>query len=193
MLHFIHFRPDEDSGSSGGGNGEEDDQSNDQDSSRSQADTETDSGDKAAADAALKKANAEAAKYRRELRETQKKLEELEGAQKSDVEKLTDSVSKLKGDLSTVTEREKMLRLRVLAPSVGIDPASSEDAAKLFDWDSVKDPDDDAELESALKEFVKARPHFLAKGSGADGGAGGKRQDDTSDMNTLLRQAAGRE
>jgi len=71
-----------------------------------------------------------------------------------------------------------------------IDP---EAAAALLDWDSVDDPSDQKSLEKALKQLAEARPWLRnANGGGADGGAGRRDEGGSSDMNTLIRRAAGR-
>jgi hypothetical protein len=80
----------------------------------------------------------------------------------------------------------------VLAEGAGIAPAARADASKLLDWSKIEDPDDDAILEEALKELVKARPYLRGSTSGADGGAGGDSTKVGAGMNEVIRRAAGR-
>lgn len=143
--------------------------------------------------AELEKVRKEAAKHRTELRAAQKRIEELESASKGDVERLTDTVTKSGETISDLTARNRTLRVRVLASKVGISTEASEDAAALLKPDAVADWDDDKSVEDALRILVKEKPYLAgAVRDGADGGAGGSREQ-PEDMNALIRSAAGRE
>lgn len=152
----------------------------------------TGEGDRHVPASELTKVRNEAANYRTQLRDAQKKIEELEGEKKGDIEKLSDRLGKLEGDNKTLVDTNRALRVQVLASKVGIIPEARSDAARLLDWGSVKDPDSDSDVEKALRELVKEKTFLLGKvPGGSDGGAGGTDRG-SGDMNSLLRQAAGR-
>lgn len=134
----------------------------------------------------------EAAKYRTERNALQKKIDELEGAGKSEVQKLTDNVTKLTQEKDSLVERVRLLTVENVAGRVGIAPEARADAAALLPSDAVDDWSDTSQVEKALKKLVQEKPYLAGSvRDGADGGTGGNR-DGTKDMNTLLRQAAGR-
>jgi len=191
---LIHFYPDDDSGSDGGtGDGSGDDSQDGTDDGAQGANSKTQDGDAGKTSAELSSVRKEAAKYRRERNELQRRVDELEGAQKSETEKLSDQVKAVQDKLSASLDRERSLRVRVLAGKVGIASDAQEDAARLLDWDSVEDPDDDESVEKALKGLVKEKQYLLGNvRGGADGGEGGGRgSQGATDMNDLLREAAG--
>jgi hypothetical protein len=195
---MLRFRPE--SGPGGTGDGSTGDKTGESpaatNSSASQEDTtstppagEADKGTTDDEKASLRK---EAAKYRTERNALAKKVEELEGAQKSDVEKLTDRMSKLEGTNTSLEARNRSLKIQVLASQVGIvDP---ELAAMSLERQSDLDWEDDDAVEKALQKLVKDKPHLAGSiPGGSDGGAGTSRRPETQDMNTLIRQSAGRE
>jgi predicted RNase H-like nuclease (RuvC/YqgF family) len=135
----------------------------------------------------------EAAKYRTERNDLKKRLEELEGAGKTEVEKLTGKVSEYERTLDSLEDSNRRLRAQVIGAKVGIASEARADAAALLDWSAISDPNSDEEVESALKKLVKAKPYLSGKSnSGVDAGRGGSRET-SQDMNSLLRSAAGRE
>ena len=88
--------------------------------------------------------------------------------------------------------KNRNLRAQVIAGNLGIAAEARSDVAVLLDWDSVDDPEDDKQLERALKALVKEKPFLLGGRDGADGGAGGSRDRTKTDMNSLIRAGAGR-
>jgi len=141
----------------------------------------------------LQKVNREAAKYRRERNELQNKLKQFEDAEKSDLERLTGENKTLADKLTASEKRERALRVQVMASRVGVAPDAQADAAKLLDWGTIEDPDNDQLVEDALKDLVKERP-YLRGGTrvGADGGAGGDGRSTAAGMNEQIRRASGR-
>ncbi len=141
----------------------------------------------------LQRVNREAAKYRRERNELQNKLKQFEDAEKSDLERLTGENKTLSERLTASEKRERALRVQVMASRVGVAPDAQADAAKLLDWGTIEDPDNDQMVEDALKDLVKERP-YLRGGVrvGADGGAGGDGRSTAAGMNEQIRRAAGR-
>jgi hypothetical protein len=141
----------------------------------------------------LSKANREAAKYRKERNELQTRLASIEESEKTEVQKAKDRATALEESLKTEKQQNRELRVQVLATRVGVVREARSDAARLLDWDAIRDPDDEAEVEEALRDLVKEKPFLLGNvPGGADAGAGGTRDSGSQDMNALLRQAAGR-
>lgn len=138
----------------------------------------------------LARARKEAAKYRTERNEATKRLEALEAEKLSESEKLAKRVSDAEANAVTLAEENKSLRVQVLAGKAGINPDLVDTVPGLLDWESIEDEKD---LEKALKQLVKDRPALAGQTrQGVDQGEGGGEQAASSDMNTLLRRAAGR-
>lgn len=141
----------------------------------------------------LSKANREAAKYRKERNELQTKLADIEESEKTEVQKAKDRATALEDSLKMEKQTNRELRVQVLASKVGVVREARSDAARLLDWDAIRDPENEAEVEEALRDLVKDKPFLLGNvPGGSDGGAGGTRDSGSQDMNALLRQAAGR-
>jgi hypothetical protein len=125
----------------------------------------------------------------------QERVEKLEGAAKTETEKLTERVTKAEQTLGEKDARIRTMQVRILAPQAGIqDPKAAEDAASLLDWSAVKDPEKEDSIIDALKDLVKDRPYLIGNiGGRSDGGeGGGSRSTETSDMNRSIREMAGR-
>lgn len=190
---FILFYPDEPAGGDDKGGGKPGEKEPGAPTPEPPAGEPKSQEDEGKSDSEVAKARKDAARYRTERNDLQKRVEELEGASKSDVEKLTEKTSNLSKENKTLKETNRELTIRALAPQVGIDPKAAADAAKLFDWKEVSDPEDLTEVEAALKEFVKERPHLTGNvAGGADGGAGGSRSPEKTDVNSMIRGMAGR-
>ncbi len=198
---YIDYRPDDDGGSDDDKGKKTDD--DDQGSSKSGSQEDDDgsqggtgeSGSQASASEEVKALRKEAAKYRTERNTARKKVDELEGAGATEIEKVQKKLDTSATAVTELQDTNRVLRVRVISDKVGIIPEARADAAKLLNWDDISDPDDDAAVEKALKSLVKDRPFLLgSSGSGADGGAGGgdKNKGAGSDMNQLLRASAGR-
>lgn len=141
----------------------------------------------------LSRANAEAAKYRTQLRETQQRLEALEGQGKTQLEQAQEASKKAEEKVAQAEKANRFLRVQIVASKVGIAETARADAARLLDWDTVSDPDSETALEVALKDLVKEKPYLLGNlPGGADGGAGSPGSGEKVSMNDLIRGAAGR-
>jgi len=194
LNRILHLQTDP-GGQGDGGTGGNGDEGTDPTPPASQEDTagqQTGADDQVPA-SEVRKANREAAKYRKELREAQARVEELEGASKTETEKLRETATKASAERETLKTANRTLRARVLAPSVGIaDKNAAADAAQLLDWSQIQDPENDAEIEEALRELVKDRPYLVGNvAGGSDGGAGGGTVQGEG-MNELIRARAGR-
>jgi hypothetical protein len=142
----------------------------------------------------LEKANAEAAKRRRELRDLEKKVAELEGKDKTEAERLQGERDTAAKERDETLAENRALKARVLAPTAGItDPKAAADAATLLDWSKIEDPSDDSQVSQALTDLVKDKPYLAGNvAGGSDGGAGGSRGQGGEGMNELIRGASGR-
>lgn len=125
----------------------------------------------------------------------ERRIAEIEGKDKSDVERLTGERDKLLKDLD---ERSGKLRL-TLAEQAVRDAAESAGARnpKLV-FRIVRDDldiDEDgsvSNLDAAIKDAKKSAPELFGAGNGkADGGRGGEERNAPSSMNALIRQKAG--
>jgi hypothetical protein len=191
-FHLIHLETSGGPGDDGGNGGEDDDGSQEDESSKSQEDASQsqEGGDKDQIIQSLRKENAS---RRRKETQLSKRVEELEGASKTELEKATDKLTKQQDELNAANERARRLTVRVLAEQVGIAPEARADASVLLDWSSIEDPDDEEQVLKALEDLVKNRPYLAGSitREGADGSAGGRRTP-VGDMNQRLREAAGR-
>lgn len=121
------------------------------------------------------KARAEAAKYRRQLRDTQKRLEELEAAERakaeaelSEAEKAARRAQELEAELERErsARRESMLESAVTAAAARMGFADARDAVALLPRTDLEFADDGrpeaASVENALKTLLADRPHLRA-------------------------------
>lgn len=138
----------------------------------------------------LKKANSEAAKYRKELRDAQSKLQQFEDADKSAVEKATGQVDALSKERDALTAQVRDLKAQAALGAAG---AIAPDLLAVKLTDTAFD-DDDA-MSSEIKALKRRYPTLFRNLNGSgDGGAGiAGDAPDKADMNKLIRQAAGRE
>lgn len=195
----IHFRPDDGAGSgSGDGGGNSGDGSGTQDGTPPAGNGGgTGAPDVEALQRELQQVRQESAKRRTENATLTARLEELEGAGKTEAEKKDGKITELTQKTSEQEATIRALRVRVLASQAGItDPKAAADAASLFDWSQVQDPSSETEVVKALQALVKDRPYLggsVAGGGDGGEGAGSRGAGEKTDMNTLIRQAAGRE
>lgn len=190
---WLLYAADDDAGSGAGDAGGTDDQSQeDGDGSPGGGDTGSHTD---AEKAALK---AEAQKLRQRLRATEQERDKLAEGQKTEQEKLADRAAKAEERAQLLESRlqEKALRSAIAdkRTEVGI-VASTATVARLLDRDQIEWDDDgeptDKSLTAALRALAKSDPILVRAGS-SDGGEGGRRQKNTSDMNALIRGAVGR-
>lgn len=191
---FAVFAPDSDQGSGAGAQDQAPDSTQDQAANPTTTTDTTDVKD----DGALKAARKEAAEYRKRAAAAETKLKELDDAGKTEVERLTSRVQELEGSTGTADQTIRSLRLQLAvvntAAEVGV--RDTETALALIDKDQIK-WDDDGNVDTrtvtkALADLVARKP-FLAGGRSIDAGAGAAGSPgSTDDMNSLIRQAAGR-
>lgn len=140
---------------------------------KAQAANGSDSPDTTADDAA--KARAEAAKYRRQLRDTEKRLAELEAADKaradadlSEAEKAARRATELEQELEQerAARRDSLLEAAVTAAAARLGFADARDAVALVSRTDLETTDDGRpdpqSVDSALKRLLTDRPHLRA-------------------------------
>lgn len=142
-----------------------------------------------------RKIRSENRNLRQRMKDAEEERDRLKAGTQSDIEKATNQVEALTKRQSELETQNRTLRAQVVAGKVGIvDP---EIAASLVDWN---DAEDDSALEKQMRNILKARPYLAGNvAGGADGsagqggsGSGGSSQEGAStDMNTMLRRAAG--
>jgi len=140
----------------------------------------------------------EARRLRSESKNLRQRLRAAEGERdRLKAEGLSDAERRDREHQETRAENERLaatvrrLRVELAARELGVvDP---EAAAALLDLDSVDDADDPRALKRALRELVKEKPYLAPQGgNGFDGGPGRGGAARATDMNQLIRAAAGR-
>lgn len=199
MLHrLIHYHPDGDGGSGEGGSGEGSPGGN----GTTQTPPEGNGGSGSGSGngnqnqdmiprAEAEEARREAKNLRDRLKAAEKERDDLKTSQMSDAEKVQKERDDALAAASDLDKRVRTLQVQVLAGKVGIvDP---EAASALLDWTTIKDVDDSAEVEKALRALVKAKPYLAGTvAGGGDGGAGnGAGAGGTGSMNDLIRSGFG--
>jgi hypothetical protein len=199
--HFIHFAPDDGSGS-GGGDGGGDGGGSSQEDGNDTTPPAGDGGSQGGADdekvpaSEAREARREAQKLRQRAKAAEEELERLKNAGQSDDEKQTREVTKRDKQIASLTTENRSLRVQVLAKQAGIHDDFVDVAPSMLDWDELEDdgPASNKEVLRALKQLVKDRPSLAGGGKrpSADGGAGRQeRSGGGGDMNSILRGAVG--
>ncbi len=130
-------------------------------------------------EAEIRKLRAEAAGYRTKAKEgetAKAELEKLRQAEMTEQEKRDARIKELEAQNAEAITKVKQSTVRAMASELGF--ADPKDAAKLLD--SI--PDDEKELEDALKGLLKTKP-YLAKSAGSgipDTGKGGNPETSTA-------------
>lgn len=158
----------------------------DEQDSEQDADKERDSKN---SDGALKAARNDAAKYRTQLRETQKAVRDLtakvktfEDANKSDLQKAQDALKEIQTQNAQLAI--KSFRADGVASAVRMNSIDPDAVAKLLD------PDSDEDVDAQVKTLVKSKPYLFKSSGNGDGGNGGERGREHGtkvSMNDLIR------
>lgn len=123
--------------------------------------------DRARAEAKIKKANSEAKSLRERLKELEplaKKAKELEDAQKSEQERLTEQLTAAEERAAKAVRTAVSSKVEALAASDFADPedaAGALDLATYVDEDGVIDSD---AIKRDLAELLKRKPHWAKPG-----------------------------
>lgn len=136
----------------------------------------------------------DARKLRNEARALRDRLKAYEDKHLSEQEKREREFSGLQETNKTLEQELNGLRLQVAAQRAGIQPGLVKFMPRLFDWEQVQDPSDMKQLERAVKQFVKENAEaFGPDVPDTNGGEGhNSRREMPTDMNRLIRRAAGR-
>ncbi|MFN2467034.1 MAG: hypothetical protein ABR521_02720 [Gaiellaceae bacterium] len=140
-----------------------------------------------------------------ELERQTREVERLEGALAVLAERAGDvDAPALAAENATLAERaaaaeqekvgllDKNRELRATLAAVRARAVDPEVVALLIDWRSIRNPDDEDELDGAVAEVLRRKSYLRHGGrrEGADGGAGRSRGDVPPRLPTTLRQEA---
>lgn len=127
----------------------------------------------------LRRARSDAAKYRQQLRDTQKTVKELQekvqaddDAKKSELQKLTERTQSLESQVREKDGRVKSLSLEnaVVKRASGMGIVDPDAAYRLLDADAVEYDDNGkpTNIEDLLKDLVEAKPYLRGKANDPD-------------------------
>lgn len=139
----------------------------------------------------LKRARAEAAKYRTELRTLQLKQRELERKDLDEKGQALAKVKDLEAEIERLSREQHQGRLLVACAKAGA--REPEDVAKLVGHEVEEE-----HWNSSLGQLKKRYPSMFGQadspgGGSANGGAGGSQQLHSDSMNAMIRRAVGRQ
>jgi len=124
----------------------------------------------------------EAARYRRELRDTQARLSKLESEKLTESEKRDLRAKELEAENATLKAERHAARVEAAAATAGArNPAI---VAKLV-------PADADDPKKAIEQIKKDNPYLFGTAGSADGGAGGNSGGSGRSMNDLIRRGRG--
>ncbi len=114
----------------------------------------------------VRKLRAEAAEYRRRLRELEQKAQEQENAKLSEAERLQKRLAELEREQATYQRerQERTLRYEVMLAANRLGIVDPDAAYRLLDVSRIEFAEDGtpANIEVALRELLKARPYLSA-------------------------------
>lgn len=126
----------------------------------------------------------QAKKLERDLQAAQKKIEEYENANKSELERLQAERDKLKAENDAAQAEIRAARATLALTDAGVKPKHAELLAGRIPAEAFES---DGDLTKAVNSLKKEFPDlFRAVAGSADGGASGKTPEPT-DMNALIR------
>ncbi len=112
----------------------------------------------------VRKLRAEAAEYRKRLRELEQKAQEQENAKLSETERLQKRLAELERE-----RQERTLKYETMLAASRLGIVDPDAAYRLLDVASIEIAEDGTpkNLEDALFELVKAKPYLVAQSSGS--------------------------
>lgn len=141
---------------------------------------------------AARKLRSESRTLRQRLKDAEKELEERRSKDETETQRLNRELEGERASREQAETRARNLSVQVVAARLGVKPEATDIVAGLVDWDEV-DADDDDAVEKAVKAIVRKRPFLSDRSDGLDGGRGrGTGSQGETDMNTIIRRAAGR-
>lgn len=146
---------------------------------------------------ALRKANKEAERYRKEAADAAKRAQKLEEQNQTEAEKAIAAAKAEGAAEASTTANARLIRAEAVATAAGV-LRNPRLAPQLVDLSEIT-VDDDGEvdtkaIEKALADLVKAEPYLGAdhKPSPGTGGGGARPAATTESMNDEIRRLAGR-
>lgn len=143
----------------------------------------------------LREKDAEAAKYRKQLRATESKVQQYEQQNLSEAEKRDQRIRQLEEELNETRTKAQTVALKaeVTASATQLGFRNPKVAHRLLDPDAVEydESGNPKNVEALLKTLLRSDPYLAATG-GADGGQGRETESDQS-MSARIRAAAGRQ
>ena len=133
----------------------------------------------------VKRANAEAAKYRREVRELQEALRKREEADLSELEKANKRAqeAEARAEAAEQRARERLLEVAVTQAATKLKFRDPEDALSMIRTRVELDDDGQPQnVEPLLKDLLKEKPYLASATEGLDGSGGRKADRDDSDV-----------
>jgi hypothetical protein len=137
-----------------------------------------------------RKLRSEAKNLRDRLKALETEKKERDEADLSATQKLEREKSALEAEKQQLAARVRDAEVKAIAARVGVKADLADTVTALIDWDDV-DADDPKAIEKAVKELVKERPSLSGK-TGLDGGRRGGNGSGETDMDSIIRRAAGR-
>jgi len=138
-----------------------------------------------------RKLRSEAANLRKRLKEAEETKKQLEDSDLTERQKLDREKKTAEARAEQLEAKLRDAVVQAVAAKVGVKSDLVDTVSALIDWADV-DAEDSKAIERAVKEIVKERPSLSGRPDGLDGGAGRRGRSEETDMNALIRRAAGR-
>lgn len=176
-----------DSGAGSGGTDDDDDANG-----GAGGDGGTDDGARTLSPDDARKLRSESRNLRQRLKAAEQELEQRRKAEETEQQRLERELTTAAAKVEQAEARVRELEVQSAATKLGVRPEAADVVAALIDWTEV-DATDSKDVERAIRAIVKERPFLSARPDGLDGGQGrGAGAKGETDMNTVIRRAAGR-
>ncbi len=144
------------------------------------------------ADDEARKLRSELTRLRKQSKDYEARLKQQEDAELSQSQRLERELDEHRNRTSTLADENRTMRVQLTAQRLGVRGDALEDLPKLIDWEGVE-ADDPRSVEKAVRTTLERKPWLRETGSaGVDAGAGRQNGARTSNLNDLIRTAAGR-
>lgn len=140
-----------------------------------------------------RKLRAELRNVRKEAAEYRTKLKEREDADLTDRQKLERDLTTERAAREQAETLARNLHVQIEAVKLGVRADAVDLVVSAIDWTSIEDASDAKQVAKAIRDVVKDRPYLSSRPEGLQGGSGrGTGRQGASDMNSIIRAAAGR-
>lgn len=186
---LYHFEPDDGTGDDGGtGGGDDDDTSTDDAAALTPEEIKAIRDENARLKATAAKGRTEAARRAKAEADAARKQAEKDG----DLAKLQEQLAAADQRAMAAEQKLQQQQARGIAKDLGaVDPPV---VVGLIDWNTIADPEDENEVRQAVRAVLKDKPYLRGTTKDPDAGkrGGGEgRPGEGTDMNAVLRRAAG--